>query len=102
MVKGSSADILPWAFTGLTPARETLYRDIMPIRPPLAQLPGPPIQPGWYWFKSTLALREMMFEVRLIDGELHLMKFYADNMPVKDAKGSWRGPLKPSTGPGSR
>jgi len=43
-----------------------------------------------------------MVEVRLIEVQLTLRTFFPDDVPVADAKGSWRGPLKPSTGPGSR
>ena len=85
--------------------RETHYRDPMPPTPdttqplpPLETLRGSPTAPGWYWFKNEMAIREMMFEVRLMDGELCMLKFYED-IPVVDAKGSWRGPLKPSSGP---
>ena len=65
---------------------------------PLERLPGPPTQPGWYWFKSDLAPREMLFEVGMIDGELRMLKF-SEDLPVVEAKGSWRGPLGPSYGP---
>lgn len=58
----------------------------------------PPTQPGWYWFKSGLAIRELLFEVRLIDDELRMLKFYED-LPVVNAKGSWRGPLGAFFGP---
>ena len=72
--------------------------DERPPLPPLEQMPGPPSAPGWFWFKSELAIREMMFEVRLIDGELCMVMFYEDDVPVVDAKGYWRGPLRPSSG----
>ena len=62
---------------------------------PLEKLPGSPTVPGWYWYKSDTAT-EMMFEVQLIDGELRMMKFYAD-VPVAETKGSWRGPLRLSS-----
>ena len=42
---------------------------------PLEKLPGPPSEPGWYWFKGDTLRWEMLFEVRLIDGELRMMKF---------------------------
>ena len=65
---------------------------------PLEQLPAPPTVPGWYWFKGETARREMLFEVRLIDGAFYMMQFYADNVPVIDANGYWRGPLRASSG----
>ena len=65
---------------------------------PLEKLPGPPSEPGWYWFKGDTARWEMLFEVRLIHRELSMIKFYADNVPVIDANGSWRGPLARSSG----
>lgn len=64
---------------------------------PLEKLPGPPSVPGWYWFKGETARLEMLFEVRLNDGELRMMKFYADNVSIAETKGSWRGPLRPSS-----
>ena len=64
----------------------------------LEKLPGPPNVPGWYWFKGDTARWEMLFEVRLIDGELRMMKFYLDDVPVAETKGSWRGPLRLSSG----
>ena len=70
----------------------------MPPILPLEKLPGPPSVPGWYWFKGDTVKWEMLFEVRLIDGELRMMKFYADNVPVAETEGSWRGPLRPSFG----
>ena len=42
---------------------------------PLEKLPGPPSELGWYWFKGDTLRWEMLFEVRLIDGELRMMKF---------------------------
>ncbi len=69
--------------------------------PPLEQLSGPPTQPGWYWWSDNRASRGIMVEVRLIDGQLKMQRFYQGDVPVSDAKGYWRGPLRPSTGPGS-
>jgi len=40
-----------------------------------------------------------MVQVRLIDGELKMLRFYQGNVPVAEAKGYWRGPLRPSHGP---
>jgi len=70
------------------------------LLPPLEILPRPPTQPGWYWWSDHRASRGILMEVRLIDGQLTLHRFYQDDVPVADAKGYWRGPLKPSTGPG--
>lgn len=69
---------------------------------PLEPLPGPPTEPGWYWWSDVRASRGIMVQVRLIDGRLKMQRFYRDGVPVADAKGYWRGPLRPSTGPGSR
>ena len=38
--------------------------------PPLENLPGPPTQPGWDWWKSDHQSREIMVQVRLTNGEL--------------------------------
>lgn len=56
-----------------------------------------PTAPGWYWFQSATMPRPMMFEVKLIDGELRMMR-YSEGTPVADAWGSWRGPLGLSYG----
>ena len=40
-----------------------------------------------------------MVEVKLIDGQLKMQLYFRDDVPVAEAKGYWRGPLKPSTGP---
>src|SRR5215510_5897990 len=68
--------------------------------PPLEPLPGPPTEPGWYWWSDDRASRGIMVEVKLIDGQLKMQRFYRDDVPVAAAKGYWRGPLRPSTGPG--
>src|SRR5215467_3628004 len=70
--------------------------------PPLEPLPGPPTEPGWYWWSDDRASRGIMVEVKLIDGQLKMQRFYRDDVPVADAKGYWRGPLRPSAGLGSR
>jgi len=38
--------------------------------PPPELLPGPPTQPGWYWWKSDGESREIMVQVRLTNGEM--------------------------------
>jgi len=68
---------------------------------PLPPTTTPATPPGWYWWSDDRASRGILVEVRLIDGQLTLPRFYRDDMPVADAKGYWRGPLKPFTGTGS-
>jgi hypothetical protein len=60
-----------------------------------------PTQPGWYWWKRDGQSTEIMVEVRLTNGELTVWWPNQDT-PVAKLKGSWRGPIAPSTGPGSR
>ena len=40
-----------------------------------------------------------MVRVMLIEGELKVRLYFRDDVPVAEAKGYWRGPLRPSTGP---
>jgi hypothetical protein len=40
----------------------------------------------------------MLFEAPMMEGELRMLKFYED-LPVVEAKGSWRGPVGPSHRP---
>ena len=68
--------------------------EIQPISP-FERLPGPPTNPGLYWFKGDTAWREMLVQVRLINGQLTMQRFYRDHIPVAAAKGHWRGPLRP-------
>jgi len=70
--------------------------------PPLEILPGPPTQPGWYWWCDDRASRGIMVEVRLTDGQLNKQRFDQGDVPVADAKGFWRGQIPPSAGPASR
>jgi len=70
--------------------------------PPLEPLHGPPTEPGWYRWSDDRASRGIMVEVKLIDGQLKMQLYFRDNVPVADPKGYWRGPLRSSTGPGSR
>jgi len=70
-------------------------KEQQPLSPP-ERLPGPPTEPGWYWFKGDTAWRETLVQVSLIDGHLTMQRFYRADMPVADAKGYWRGPLRPS------
>ena len=62
---------------------------------PLEPLPGPPTQPGSYWWSDERASRGVLVEVRLIDWQLKLHRYFRDDVPVADAKGYWRGPLRP-------
>jgi len=75
--------------------------DNKPPLPPLETLPGPPTQPGVYWFKSDVAFWAVMVEVRAINGQLMQYNFNWDE-PVANLKGYWRGPIPSSTGPASR
>ena len=65
----------------------------------LARTKTPATQHGWYRWKSDAESREIMVEVRLIDGQLMLHRFFRDDVPVADARGYGRSPLRPSTGP---
>jgi len=61
----------------------------------------PPTQPGTYWFRRELTSMAIMVEVRVTDGVLTVWWPNIDQ-PVTKFKASWRGPIPPSTGPGSR
>ena len=67
--------------------------------PPLETLPGPPTLPGWYWWSDDRASRGILVEVKLIDGQLNMQLYFRDDVPEAEAKGYWRGPLRPSHGP---
>jgi len=69
--------------------------------PPLKPLPGLPTEPGWYWWKRDEQSRENMVRVRLTNGELTAWWLNEDT-PVAKLKGSWWGPIPPSTGLGTR
>jgi hypothetical protein len=60
-----------------------------------------PTHPGVYWYRPVGLLSSLRLEVRLTEGELTV--WWADR-PIAIAKltGYWRGPIAPSTGPGSR
>ncbi|MEP6889481.1 MAG: hypothetical protein ABI955_02145 [Nitrospirota bacterium] len=45
--------------------------------------------------RATPVSQEMLFEVWVVDGDLCLMKFYADHVPIAETNWSWRGPLQP-------
>jgi hypothetical protein len=61
----------------------------------------PPTQPGTYWFKREPTFRAIMVDVRVTDGQLTVWWPNFDQ-PVAKLKGHWRGPMPPSSGPGSR
>jgi hypothetical protein len=61
----------------------------------------PPTQPGTYWFRRDPSSREIMVDVRVTEGELKIFLLNIDQ-PVGKLRGAWRGPIPPSTGPGSR
>jgi len=73
--------------------------DKRPVHPP--QTTTPPTQPGWYWWKREDQSREIMVQVRLTNGELTVWWPNQDT-PIAKLKGSWRGPIPASAGPGSR
>ena len=72
-----------------------------PSAPPTPQSTAAPTQPGWYWWKRDGEARESMVQLCLTNGELTLWWPNQDT-PVAKLKGHWRGPIPPSTGPGSR
>ena len=87
-------DDLP--LSDLMPPREA--QQALPFSP-LKTLPGPPTKPGWYWLSDDRVSRGIMVRVMLIDGQLKVRLYFRDDVPVTEAKGFWRGPLRSSTGP---
>ena len=60
-------------------------------------------QPGWYWFRREPTSRAVMMTVRERDGALTVTVQWSNpDQPVATLKGHWRGPMPPSSGPGSR
>ena len=59
-----------------------------------------PTMPGAYWFQSETMAR--LVEVRLTNGELTVWWPPSEDQPLPKLKGHWRGPIPPSSGPGSR
>ena len=82
------------------PKRDTTRKpeEDQPLPPP-ELLPGPPTQPGWYWWQDYRVSRGILEEVRLIDGQLKMQLYFRDDVPVAEAKGYCRGPLRTNTGP---
>jgi len=68
----------------------------------MTESPQGPTTPGTYWFQGETMSRPVMLEVRLINGELMVWWLTREDEPVAYLKGRWRGPIPPSTGPGSR
>jgi hypothetical protein len=61
----------------------------------------PPTQPGTYWFQRETTSRAIMVDVRVTNGQLTVW-WPTDDQPVANLKGHRRGPIPPSSGPGSR
>lgn len=59
-----------------------------------------PTHPGAYWFRSERTGQEVLLNIRLRDGVL-IARYLNEDTPVCKMKGYWRGPIPPSTGPGS-
>jgi hypothetical protein len=64
--------------------------------------PDSPTKPGVYWFQSESMFWAVMVEVRMTNGELMVWWPPKQDEPVANLKGRWRGPIPPSSGPGSR
>jgi hypothetical protein len=62
----------------------------------------PPTTPGTYWFQSETTSRAIMLELRMTNGELMVWWPHRQDEPVAKLKGYCRGPIPPTTGPGSR
>ena len=76
-----------------------LFRDVSPASLPLTMTA--PTQPGAYWFLGERAKWEILLEVGVKDGKL-MVWLFSEDVPVATLTGRWRGPVLPSTGPGSR
>jgi hypothetical protein len=61
----------------------------------------PPTKPGAYWFKPETHPSALLVDGHLRDGQLTVW-WPNEDQPVGKLKGYWRGPVPPSTGPGSR
>jgi len=62
----------------------------------------PPMQPGTYWFQRESSSKAIMVHVRETNGELTVLWPNIDQPVAKFKAARWRGPIPPSTGPGSR
>lgn len=63
---------------------------------------NPPTQPGTYWFRREPSSREILVQVSVKDGVLTVWWPNIDQPVEKFKEASWRGPIPPSTSPGSR
>jgi hypothetical protein len=61
----------------------------------------PPTKPGVYWFQPETMPRALMVDVHVRDGQLTVW-WPNETQQVAKLKGRWRGPIPPSSGPGSR
>jgi hypothetical protein len=61
-----------------------------------------PTQAGTYWFQAETMPRAVMVDVRMTDGELMVTWLTRPDESVANLKGHWRGPIRASSGPGSR
>lgn len=59
-----------------------------------------PTQPGAYWYRSERTGQEVLLNISQRDGVL-IAWYLNQDTPVDSIKGFWRGPIPPSTGPGS-
>ena len=75
------------------------HEKISPSHPQMQN--APPRQPGVYWFQSETMSRALMVDVRVTNGELTVWWPNIDQ-PISKLKAHWRGPIPPSSGPGSR
>jgi hypothetical protein len=62
-----------------------------------------PTQPGTYWHKKTPIDTSDTVNVHAIEGKLMVtVNSATPDVPIANLKGYWRGPIPPSSGPGSR
>ena len=55
-----------------------------------------PTVPGLYWYRRSLGLRSMIFEVEIQDGTLTVIGENAEcSGEVATIEGQWAGPLEP-------
>ena len=80
---------------------DSFTTDPLQSRPNFHSGSAPLTKPGVYWFQSETAWKALLVEVRLTNGELTVLWPNYDQ-PVTAVKGHWRGPIPPSTGPGSQ
>ena len=73
--------------------------DEEPVVPP--ETTTLPTHPGVYWYRPVGLSNSLRLEVYLTEGELTV--WWADRpIAIAMLTGYWRGPIPPSTGPGSR